>query len=267
MMPGKLELMRLGLANGQIPQVLYKYTSTDVLKLILKNKKIKFSRITDFNDKRECFAIQDFNNTPEEWRQYVEGINPEQPRRIIRGILNKLRRSPGLGRQWIAQAIKETNEELGILCLTCSNSNELMWAHYADSQRGVCLEFDLGRSLNTFCFPKRVEYDDEPKRFNYIRAWIERNDSKVIEPIYHKSAVWSYEEEYRVVRINGAGLVPFNKAALRSICFGIDTPEDVIGEIKQLCLDNGFEHVEFRKNTLNPETGSYEVRVMSDEGK
>lgn len=258
-LPHRLILMNLGLANGQFPRILYKYTTTDTLKLILKNAVLKFSKISEFNDKKECFAILDFKCTPDEWCHYIKGINPEMPQAFIKKMARDLQQKPELGKQWIARAIKDTNEHLGILCMTSSNQNELMWAHYADSHRGVCIEFDLGKSIETFCFPKKVEYSDDTKRFNYIRSWVERKGMDATEAIYHKSSKWEYEEEYRVVRVDGAGFIPFNKESLCSICFGIDTPEETINEIKTLCCDNGYGHIQFLRNTLDDESGEYRI--------
>lgn len=263
MIPDKLTLMKIGLMSGQFPRILYKYTTTYVLKLMLENQTIKFSRISEFNDKKECFAILDFNCTSEEWRAYIEGLNPGMPRALVRKIAGDLHRKPQLGKRWITKAISDTNENLGILCLTDSNQNELMWAHYADCHRGVCLEFDLCIDMTTFCFPKKVEYSDDTKRYNYIRSWVERKGMDATEAIFHKSAKWSYEKEYRVVRIDEAGIVPFNINALRTICFGIDTPEEIINEIVKLCREKGYKHICFQRNTLNEETGNYEIVALS----
>lgn len=45
-------------------------------------------------------------------------------------------------------------------CFTTDPTNEIMWAHYADGNKGVCLEFDLSTTpdLHEKTFP--VEYND-----------------------------------------------------------------------------------------------------------
>ncbi len=254
-------LLAYGLQHGQFLNPLYKYTTVANLRLMLENGTIKFSRITDFNDKRECFATLDFNCTRSDWANYIIGLNPELPIQQLAAMVNSVVSNPDLGRQWITAAIKDTNRNLGILCLTDRNDNDLMWAHYADSHRGVCIEFDISRDLDTFCFPKAVTYDDNVRRFNYIRSWNLRKGADATEAIFHKSADWAYEQEYRVVRIDGAGIVPFDITALRNICFGIDTPTDEIAEIRALCRRKNYTHISFSQMTLD-EDGNFVIETF-----
>lgn len=254
-------LLAYGLQHGQFPNPLYKYTSVANLRLILENQTLKFSCIADFNDKRECFATLDFNCSRSDWANYIVGLNPELPIRQLAAMVNSVVSNPDLGRQWITAAIKGANCNLGILCLTVRNDNTLMWAHYADCNRGVCLQFDISRDLDTFCFPKQVIYDDKVRRFNYIRSWNLRKGMDATEAIFHKSAEWSYEQEYRVVRINGVGIVPFDIASLRNICFGIDTPAAEIAEIRALCQRKNYTHISFSQITLD-EDGNFVIETL-----
>jgi hypothetical protein len=48
-----------------------------------------------------------------------------------------------------------TSTELGVICFGAEYKNPVMWAHYADNHRGVCLGFDTDER---FLFP--VEYDN-----------------------------------------------------------------------------------------------------------
>ena len=253
----KHTLFKMALDSGQVPNPLFKYTSTDTLLKILENGSLKFSRISDFNDDRECFAIIDCDCSRDEWALYINTLNPELPRSRRRSILKKIMNNPEIGSNWIKSAINGANADLGILCLTTHPNNSLMWAHYADSSKGVCIEFDVSLDLDTFCLPRKVAYNDEACRYNYIKNWIERKRLDSIEPIYHKSAVWSYEDEYRVVRIDGAGFMNFNIEAIRSICFGSKTPANVIDEVKALCEKKNYNHITFTKIHIDPATGHY----------
>jgi len=253
----RLSVFKVGVETGQIPRTLFKYTSIDNLKLILENSTLKFSTISEFNDKRECFAQMDFSCTHQEWAAYLKGINTGMPKSYVNALIKRVIKKPDLGIRVIKKAIKATNNHLGILCLTTRNDNNLMWAHYAESHGGVCLEFDVSKDLDTFCFPKAVDYDDSIRRYNYVRSWINRKGMDVTESIFHKTSDWSYEQEYRVVRIDGAGIVSFNIEALRSICFGIDTPKKTIDEIVKLCTQKGYTHLSFKQMTIDEQTGAF----------
>ncbi len=247
--------LKLGIEQGQIPHILYKYTTIDTLKLILEHQTIRFSSIKEFNDIRECFAVMDFNCSKKEWFQYIIGINPNMPPKTALTIATNLFLHPEKGKKWLTTAINSTNENLGILCLSTTENNNLMWAHYADSHSGVCLEFDISKDLETFCFPKAIQYDDKIREYNYVKSWIQRKDITAIEAIFHKSSEWSYENEWRIVRIDGVGNAKFKMESLSSICFGNCTPTDKIKEIRDYCSTKGYNHIVFKKLTINNNNG------------
>src|SRR5262249_27057848 len=77
-----------------------------------------------------------------------------------------------------------------LYCLTTKPDCPLMWGHYADHHRGVCLEFDA----HSPDFRKAIEVDYSAEYPKYSLA--ERTD---ISPFHSKSADWSYEQEYRLI--------------------------------------------------------------------
>src|SRR5260221_11935201 len=93
------------------------------------------------------------------------------------------------------------------LCVCCfsKNMNEiLMWSHYADNHKGVCLEwdFDVEQKKGSFF---EIEYDDnvtildEVKRYEsgHLNLDIESN-GKFMKL---KFKTWGYEEEIRIIKI------------------------------------------------------------------
>jgi len=87
-------------------------------------------------------------------------------------------------------------EETGIFCLSEVNDNPLMWSHYADSHKGVCVEYvtsenrifgcDLIRADYVKCYPtfSSTDYPDQAHIRRYLSA---------------KSIHWEYEREWRVI--------------------------------------------------------------------
>lgn len=105
-------------------------------------------------------------------------------------------------------ALEERIEKIvGVLCLTDSNRNLTMWAHYADSHKGLVIGFDTShaffRSTDTGsgqpCHLKEVTYDDRPKlTLSGLRA----------EDIFlTKGEDWSHENEWRMFAGLSAGKV------------------------------------------------------------
>lgn len=74
-----------------------------------------------------------------------------------------------------------------IICFTENKSSLLMWAHYADHLKGVCLCFDTLKDTELFSHIYKVDY-------TYFR-----NREKNYNFYYSKSKEWSYENEWRVV--------------------------------------------------------------------
>lgn len=89
--------------------------------------------------------------------------------------------------------IRNGKEELRILSLTSDMSSLLMWAHYADSFRGICIELEIpeSRLLNL----EKINYSP-------FRVYVSdhRNDvahlSRAI--LCGKNEAWEYEQEYRL---------------------------------------------------------------------
>jgi hypothetical protein len=68
-----------------------------------------------------------------------------------------------------------------------------MWAHYGDSHHGIALEFDT--SADQVVWAYRVYYrSDDPT----IRMYEDDNNANLV-PIFTKSDVWAYENEYRMI--------------------------------------------------------------------
>ena len=58
---------------------------------------------------------------------------------------------------------------------------------------------------------------------------------------------WKYEKEYRVIEIGFQGEEAFFKDELKSIIFGLKATKNDMDKIIQLCQENSFSHVKFKK--------------------
>jgi|GEM_PF-1567913 len=93
----------------------------------------------------------------------------------------------------------EQEKYIRICCFGTCYESILMWAHYADSNKGFCLEYNFKDNAEIRTFLQPVYYSD--KR-NFINSIPEMNIySKVIASIT-KSKEWEYEQEWRVVRFS-----------------------------------------------------------------
>lgn len=118
----------------------------------------------------------------------------------------------------------------------------LLWSHYADDHKGVCLLYRFTENfLNN---PKeivgvdKVQYED-----NFLTNWL---ITSPIQPSEYdflielakvfltvKNSAWKYEKEVRIIRpIHGSWSIPHG--CLEQICFGLRTPLSDIELVSKL---------------------------------
>lgn len=158
----------------------------------------------------------------------------------------------------IRGVVSQKFEELmGILCLTESPTNLLMWAHYADSHQGFVIEFDPESPF----FDQRIDPDDELRHIRKVIYCDERPSVMLSEiedflPFLTKGNDWSYECEWRMIlpltnasQVIGSGstglhLFEFPKSAIRSVIFGCRMTDSKKAEIRRILYDNNeYSHI------------------------
>ena len=90
--------------------------------------------------------------------------------------------------RWALQRTrKQLSEAHGLLCFSKTWRNPVLWGHYAESHRGLCLGFDVRKD-----FFKKVTYIHKRPRPP------ERPDIQFMKYIlFTKFSHWRYEQEYR----------------------------------------------------------------------
>jgi hypothetical protein len=88
----------------------------------------------------------------------------------------------------------------GLICFTESWRSPVMWAHYADKHRGICLGFDIAQG-DTSGLVSPVVYNIDRLQFelDQEQPLYGINEEFVRALIYTKSKEWAYEREWRVM--------------------------------------------------------------------
>lgn len=112
-------------------------------------------------------------------------------------------------------------EPFGCYCLTKSPENLLMWSHYADKHRGICIGYNVEKicDMQQDLFPVNYNFESEYKDFNNMfgdlcglmcssisisKSEKKKNDRRIIEILFAKKASnWEYEKEWRILRCLG----------------------------------------------------------------
>ena len=114
------------------------------------------------------------------------------------------------------------NEKLGLGIASFSETwdNELMWAHYADGFRGICVAYSVAKLLDGLGDPEasltRIAYGDRPYSLNTSGH---RNQERSRAILSTKNLKWSYEREWRLF-VSTRGKAHHEKGAVRHVWLG-----------------------------------------------
>lgn len=253
------------------------------LKTAIQESKLFFSHPASFNDPLECtipVTIENYDINSEKYRECIEAIIDE---RIGRKKDDSERR-------------KRIDEAMGygipienclVTCFTKDGSNQLMWSHYADQNKGVCLcyefpdeDYEFERQIkwseqislfmskyNLWVWGSQIIYQTERPSLHIsntslpVEKWTFNNDYHLKNAIFTKPKCWIDEQEWRLALILPIGSEePFvagmntsdyyailPKEWLKEITFGLRLEDEHCKEIKEVFRESGYTNVEFKK--------------------
>lgn len=173
------------------PDELYKYMKPETALIVLKNKTLRYSEPSEFNDYYDANPPYTFTD---------KNITKEQSV-FIRKVLNTL------------------TEQSRILSLSSINNDIMMWGHYTGCNKGVVIGFNP----NTEHFKKatKVNYDDNIVKISgsYHELTNILKDThpflKALKTLFTtKRLCWQYENEWRIVidiRFNNSWILKARK--------------------------------------------------------
>jgi hypothetical protein len=159
--------------------------------------------------------------------------------------------------------------KLGVLCLSRSANQALMWAHYADSHKGILIEFDDTHST----FNRRRSDQDEfgflrPVSYANIRPELNMQavESDEIFEVFAltKADQWRYEEEVRLIwpldaadrtistPAGAVSLLSCPASAVRSVTLGCKASDNTLATVRDLVRSRPeMAHISIRKARLH----------------
>lgn len=244
----------MAILDEKIPDFFYKYIRTEDAIKILETKKLWFSSPKDFNDPFDCNVnLIDF--TPSD-KDIVQFINDKVSgnRNIRRQEIRKNKKNPYRIKNQMAEQTQKLFYDSGICCFSEVNNNILLWAHYADSHKGLCLKFnscifDVGTTT------AKVNYKTGYETSNF---WTEKGGA-IYHLVFTKSDDWKYEKEIRAFRMLGKGRTDFDIINFTEIIFGCKTDQSTILKMKNLVIDLKYKHIRFRQ--AKQTKSSFKLRI------
>jgi len=122
----------------------------------------------------------------------------------------------------------------GIFSLAKHNNDILMWSHYADKHRGICIEFcpirngKLNKKLaDFFCQALEVSYPDE-NDLPTINLYKCQTEELLRKSALTKARHWKYEGEWRILdRKGGPGKKSIPEGIISSVILGCQIEKKV----------------------------------------
>jgi hypothetical protein len=243
-------LLLQGIAQGIYPANLWKYrpnnTFTDD---IFQSQALYFPYPPQLNDPFDC-QIQPVSCAPAEVTAFVHQNNAGKSNADLKAMVAEAIKNPAKFRRSINESMRKFINKLGVCSFTTNFDNLLMWAHYTESHKGLCLGFDVTQDPALFITPLKVQYASTYPIYNHL------TDSAQLanKVLAVKSDHWVYEEEVRVMKtpMPANQKISFNHLALREVLFGCNMPINEQRRIKHLAKRSGFKHTVFKRAVISP---------------
>jgi hypothetical protein len=219
------------------PTSLFKYRKFDKGSIeLLVNRQLWFAKPSSLNDPFEGeSSFTDVLNAVWEHHPF-----PEEEKKQYKKIIEK--------------QLKNT----GICSFSKTRKNQLMWSHYADEHKGICIGFKehLLRPTGTNIYPIDVTYQaDYPfagiiDRFKFLEQYpSENNNRSIAGDIFYsvlgtKYSHWKYEKERRLI-FQKSQAIEFPEKAVNSITFGLRMAERDKLTLRKLLSGKEWKHVKW----------------------
>jgi hypothetical protein len=169
------------------------------LEQILIDNQIYFRSRDQLNDPNELRPSVVFEGSDRRIRDFVRNLFLKySPKRL--SPANRLKEESRLiyhyrnNPEYVEGILHETLDRVGLFSLSETLDEPLLWAHYANGHRGVCIEFDA--NIGFFQAAQRVSYTNQAPVINRLQD----GSSIILEKsMLTKGDAWTYEQEWRVI--------------------------------------------------------------------
>jgi hypothetical protein len=192
----------------ELPKTLYKYRdwNNKYHRKLISKQELYFPKPSEFNDPFDGnipvrWDLLSFEDCYEKNLELMSiALKGEDENRVKKFV----REQTELKKLWHPDKLKrETSEQLdkwdkiiGLLSLSSTRDNILMWSHYSMNHSGFVVGFDTQSMASDYNF----EWI-EPMNYQFKYPLISGNDDSSLQfhkKFYYKSNLWEYEQEWRI---------------------------------------------------------------------
>lgn len=220
---------------------LYRKCPTDIKKYFDKNSFLLFS-----------LFIKEYQNVPIEEKTITDALKAEEVLAVLEEKIFEIRD------QIYLPFIRDFLSKLTVVCFSASGwDNQLMWAHYANSYSGICIEYDFEKMDKFIGFMYPVDYSDERPTLSMKDLGLHKFDkdengnlkteevdmSAIFSYMLAKNKCWQYEEEWRIINNGDCPYTPIfvETPFIKSITLGLKLDELCRQLIWDVCQEQGIE--------------------------
>lgn len=243
--------LRRGVWSSKKPRYLYKYRgvepddsqSVGELRDMVVESLLWMSSPERFNDPADLQATWVIEGSAAELRARINalvkelepGLSFKQRDRKVLDLMEKPREELLRG---VQASYAEQRRTFGVCCFATDPRNVLMWSHYANRHKGVCLQYEFARDVPVIARAQHVDYleEDAFQPINWTHATSMRD--ALGNTLTRKHKRWDYEDEYRIMLDGQAGTyLPVRAEALAGVIFGCHATDAVRGTISNLLTE------------------------------
>lgn len=131
----------------------------------------------------------------------------------------------------ILEQINRDVKSFGVYSFSGNINNHVLWSHYADEHRGVCLTYNIPQDfivdpVNKMFGYTPIEYGNDPLTSFFLNYKFPEGDSDIRDFVTEgmkmllsiKAIDWKYEGEARFIR-NHVGILDIPREFLSQVCF------------------------------------------------
>lgn len=221
------------------PSHLYKYRSVTQYSLqSLADKKVWLSTPASFNDPFDCAINLDRSKLAESVAHAVETATQNA---VVEESLKVPCQEDELAYERLSDGLGALMQNIGVLCLSETPNEILMWSHYAEYHKGFCIEYKIDETSPLKTMAKAVKYTEVYPSLSAKNLPASATENFVDACLFTKAKQWGYEKEWRAIMDDGGKLYQA-PAPVSAIIFGARMPESHKRDIyEMLRLTPGIE--------------------------
>lgn len=233
--------------------IFYKYSdfNTAIDKILLTST-LRFKNPVEFNDPFDCHeSLLKFNHNNEILEDALNNNGYDLSRSQRRELRRKL-----ADKKYYNPIIKSKRDRYKISCFSAKSDEVLIWSHYADMHRGICIGFDFTAKYNEKFILCPVRYLDRIIPLD--------GTSDVVRTILYwmttKSKRWEYEDEFRAITNaktkESFEDITYERKYVKEIRFGCKVSKERISDALKNLKRNGFDlrNIVVKRMMINEDT-------------